>query len=102
MQQANRIVVRVIGAETVGTDQFRQTVGVMRVCSLDRAHFMQNDRHPGPGQLPSRLRPGETAADDVNRLCHARAMLRRAWRRNPLHKAPGNKAEKLAFRLVFL
>jgi hypothetical protein len=56
---------RVIGAETVGTDQFGQPVGLVRVGAMRSAHLMQDHGDAGLGDLPGGFGTGEAAANDV-------------------------------------
>ena len=72
MQQPYGILVRIIGSETVGTDQFGQPLGLVRRGHIPRAaHFRQAHLHPRLRQLPRRFGPGQTAADDMHLiLCH--------------------------------
>ena len=61
MQQADRVVVLVVGAERIRADQLGVAVGLVRGGRAQRAHFMQRDRHAGlrelPGSLPEPARP---------------------------------------------
>ena len=65
MQQPDGIALRIVGAETVGADQFGQPVGDMGRRGLFRPHLVQDHRNATAGQLPGRFRPGETAADHM-------------------------------------
>ena len=52
MQQADRVVFGIIGAEGIGTDELRQAIGLVRVGAANRAHFMQHDGNAGLRCLP--------------------------------------------------
>ena len=80
MQQADGIVHGIVGAEGVGADQLRQTVGLMGLGAAPGPHLMQHHGDPGPGQLPGRLAAGEPAADHVNRGLIAQIVLHKANR----------------------
>jgi hypothetical protein len=61
VQQADRVLLVVVGAEAVGADQFGKPIGVMRRAALSRsAHFGQAHAQSAPRQLPGGLaaRPG--------------------------------------------
>ena len=66
MDDADGIAGGVIGAERIGADQFGKPIGLVGGCLADAAHFMQDDRNAGIGDLPGGLRTGKTAADNVN------------------------------------
>ena len=68
VDHADGIVGGVVGAEGVGADQFRETVGEMGLGAAHRPHLVQHHRHARLGELPRRLAARETAADDVNGL----------------------------------
>jgi hypothetical protein len=67
MDDADGIVLRVIGAEGVGTDQLGEAVGLVCVGAAHRAHFMQDHRQAAPCDLPGGFGAGEAAANDVDR-----------------------------------
>src|SRR5688572_27184575 len=72
MEQADRVALRIVGAETVGADHFSQAIGLMRGRHVPAAaHFGEADLYPGLCKLPRRFRSGEAAADDVHLICHA-------------------------------
>ncbi len=52
MQQADRVVFGIIGAEGIGTDELGQAIGLVRVRTANRAHFMQHDGNAGLRCLP--------------------------------------------------
>ena len=65
VEQADRIVLGIVGAEAVGADHLREPVGlVSRRHVATAAHFAEPDLQGPPGQLPGGLRSGEAAADD--------------------------------------
>ena len=68
MQQADRIVLPVVGAEGVGADQLGQAVRLVRRGAHHGPHLVQHDGNPGRGDLPGALRAGEAAADHVHGL----------------------------------
>ena len=45
VQQADRVVFVIVGAERVGTDQLRQAIRQMCLGPADWPHLMQNNRH---------------------------------------------------------
>ena len=73
VEQADRIVLGIVGAEAVRADHFGQPVGFVRRGHVAApAHLAQANLEPGLGQLPRGFGPGEPAADDVNLMRHAR------------------------------
>jgi len=68
VQQADSIVLGVIGAERVGADQLRQAVGHVGLGAARRAHLVQHHGHARAGDLPGRLATGQAAADHVDRV----------------------------------
>ena len=66
MQQSDRIVGGIIGAEGVGADQFGEPLGAVRFRHPVRPHLVQHDAHTGIRDLPGSLRPGEAGADDMH------------------------------------
>ena len=67
MEQADRIVLGIVGAEAVRADQLGQAVGLVRRRHLAAAaHLGQPHLHAGLGELPGGLRSGEAAADDMD------------------------------------
>ena len=71
----------IVGAEGVGADQLRQTLGLVRGGGAHRAHLVQHHRHAGLGDLPGGFGAGEPAADHVNGFGHRRQSS--ASRRSP-------------------
>ncbi len=55
MEQADRVVLRIVRAEAVGADQLGKVAGVMGGRGLDAARFGEADRNARFGQLPRRL-----------------------------------------------
>ena len=74
MQQADRIVFPIVGPERVGADEFRKPVRLMRVGSAHRAHLVQNDLAARLRCLPGCLAARQSAADDVDYVCHDAAI----------------------------
>jgi hypothetical protein len=66
VQQAHRIMLRIVRAEGVGADELGIAVGLVRVGHLKRPHLVQHNRDPGLRELPRGFGTGEAAADDVN------------------------------------
>ena len=66
MQQADRIVGGVVGAERIGADQFGEAVGAVRLGHPVRAHLVQHHADAGIGDLPGGFRAGEAGADDMD------------------------------------
>ena len=66
VDDADRVVQRVVGTERIGADELGEALGAVRFGAAQRAHFVQDDGDVGLGDLPSRLAAGEPAADDVN------------------------------------
>ncbi len=63
---ADGIAGRIVGAEGVGADEFGKAVGLVGIRAAHAAHFVQDDRHAGVGDLPGGFRAGKAAADDVD------------------------------------
>jgi len=55
MQQADRIVLMVVGAEGIRADELGKTSGQVRLCQFVRPHFVQHDARAGLGGLPCGL-----------------------------------------------
>ena len=70
MQQTYRIVLGVVGAEGIRTDEFRQGVAFVRFGPLNWAHFVQNHGNSGMGNLPGSLAACQSAANDVDGSDH--------------------------------
>ena len=52
MKHADSIAIGIIGAKRIGTNQFSEIRGFMRLGSAHTAHFMQDDRNAALGNLP--------------------------------------------------
>ena len=107
VDDADRVVQRVVGAERIGADELGEALGAVRFGAAQRAHFVQDDGNVGLGDLPSRLAAGEAAADDVNGahegLSQSRAASSTAGgagRRSKRKRPPGE--DRRAFRSVGL
>ena len=70
VQQPDRVVQAVVGAERVGADQLGERAGLVRGGRPARAHLVEDHRNTGLRQLPGRLAAGEPATDHVDRLGH--------------------------------
>ena len=70
VDQPDGVVFGIVGAEAVRTHKFGERVGVVGLGAVGAAHLVEHDRHAGAGALPRGFRPGEAAADDVNRAGH--------------------------------
>ena len=84
VQQADRVIGGIVGAEGIGAHQLGKPVGLVGIGAAFGAHFVENDRHPGARDLPGSLGTCKTAADDVNRLprvAHASSFSTRRHRR---------------------
>jgi hypothetical protein len=66
MQQADGIVLGIVGAERVGADQLGQAIGLVRLGLAHRAHLVERHGHAGLGELPGGFAAGEAAADDMH------------------------------------
>ena len=63
MQQPDRIVGGIVGAERIGADQFGEAIGSVRFGHPDRTHLVQDHGNAGIGDLPGGFRAGEARAD---------------------------------------
>ena len=68
VQQADRVVLAVIGAERVRADELGEAVGLVDRGRAPGPHLVQHDGHAAGGDLPSGLAPGKAAADDMDGL----------------------------------
>ncbi len=66
MQQPDRVLLGIVGAEAVRADQFGELVGLVRGGAFDAAHFAEAHLEAGLGELPGGFGSGEAAADDVD------------------------------------
>src|SRR5262249_12096861 len=74
MQQPDRVGRAVVGTERVGADELGEPVGLVRRRHARGAHLVQHRRHAAGGELPRGLAAGETGADDMDGMDHARDM----------------------------
>src|SRR5690242_427751 len=73
VKQADRIVLRVVGAEAVRANHLCQAVGlVRRRTAAAPAHFAETDPETGLCELPRRFAASQSAADDMDVERHAR------------------------------
>ena len=70
MQKPNRILVRIIGTERIGTHEFGKAAGLVGIGAHLGPHLVQHHRNPGSRHLPGRLGPRHAGPDNVNRFCH--------------------------------
>jgi hypothetical protein len=70
MQQPDRVLHAVIGAERVGADQLGECAGLVRGGRPCRAHLKEDHGKTRLRQLPGRLAASEPATDHVDRLGH--------------------------------
>ena len=70
VQEADGIVLAIVGAERVGADEFRELVALVHGGRAHRPHLMQHHGDAARRDLPRRFRAGEAAADDVNGFGH--------------------------------
>ena len=81
VQQADRVVGGVVGAERVGADELGEAVGAGAPRSSGRGRIScSTTRNAGLGDLPGGFRAGEAAADDVDGV---------RWRFGACHGAQG-------------
>ena len=99
VEQADRVLPRVVGSERVGAYELGQPVRLVGVGATRAAHLVQHDRDAGPRDLPGGLRPGETAADDVNGFAHGPNLsaARSAWKRPETGTAPAGLTDERRF-----
>jgi hypothetical protein len=72
VQQSDRVLLGVVGAERIGADQLGAEMGLVRLSRPLRAHLVQHGRHARPRELPGRLAPREPAADHMHPFAHGR------------------------------
>ena len=90
MQQADRVVVFVVGAERVRADQFGKAVGLVGRRLPLRPHLVQRHRHARLRELPGGLRARQSAADDMDGFqCHGCKLGVRSPKRNRPRQAAG-------------
>ena len=98
VQQADRVVVLVVGAERVRADELGVAVGLVRGGRPQRPHLVQHDRHAGLRELPGSLGAGEAAADDVDGFQgHAPNLGVRVRVRQPRRKNENARGERGRF-----
>ena len=66
VQQADGVLLVVVGAEGVRADELGEAAGLVGEGADDGAHLVQDDGNAGLGDLPGGLGAGEAAADDVD------------------------------------
>jgi hypothetical protein len=82
MQKAYGIAFGIVGTETVGTDEFSQSVGLMCWGRVTRTpHFGQADFEATPGKLPGRFTTSKPASNDMHVIifAHAGAANKISW-----------------------
>jgi hypothetical protein len=76
VKQSHRVLVAIIRTEAVRTDQFRKCVGLVSGSHFAAAaHLAQADLEPALRELPGCLATRQSAADDVNVVCHCQYYL---------------------------
>ena len=84
VEQADGIVLGIVGAEAVRADHLGEAVGFMRRRHVAAAaHFAEAHAQARLGELPGGFGSGEPAADDVDVEGHGVALSLRAKRSNP-------------------
>ena len=82
VEKTDGVGLGVIRSKRVGADELREILGWVHRGFCLRAHFVKDDRHARLSQLPSCLRAGEAAADDIDRsedcVLHDRDMCQNA------------------------
>ena len=68
MQQSDRIIGSVVGAERIGADELSQAIGAMGLCHPSGPHLVQDDAYAGSGDLPGSFGAGQARADDMHGL----------------------------------
>ena len=75
VQQADGVVLRVVGTKRIRADELGAAVSLVNRRASFRPHFVQHDRNACLRKLPGCLRAREAAADDVNGFyltrCHS-------------------------------
>src|SRR6266851_329692 len=92
VQQPDRVVLAVVGAERVGADELGEAFGLVRLGHAHRPHLVEHDGNAPACDLPGGFRSGEPPADDVHGL-HAPDMSRpRDGGKRPDTKTPAQAA----------
>ena len=73
MQQADGILLGVVGAKRVGADELREPLGLVGGRRADRTHLMHDHGNAAAGDLPGGLGAGEAPADNVDWFRHWRS-----------------------------
>jgi hypothetical protein len=66
MKKPHRVVFPIVGTKRIRTDEFRETVGLVRVRRAERPHLVQDDRRARRRDLMRSFRPGESGTNDMN------------------------------------
>src|SRR5262249_31725075 len=79
VQQADRVVLRVVRTKRIRADELGAAVGLVNRRASFRPHFVQHDGDACLRELPGRLGACEPAADNVNwlYLTHCHSMMHR-------------------------
>ena len=72
VEEADRIVVAVVGAERVRAHELGEAAGLVDRGGAQRAHLVQHHGNAPGGDLPSGFAPGQPAADDMDGLHRTR------------------------------
>jgi len=101
VQEADRIRLRIVGAERVGADKLRAIFCLMRVGFAHRAHLVKDHLGPGVRRLPSGFRAGEPCADNVDFsvFAHKWGSSALILRRNKPVRRPNDQAGRHSRRL---
>ncbi len=70
MEEADGVVLEIVGAQGIGAHQFGQPLGLMGVGAAHRAHLVQHHGNAGLRRRPGGFRPRQPAADDVDGVWH--------------------------------
>ena len=70
VQEADGVLLVIVGAEGIAAHELGQRAGLVRGGADAGAHLVQDHRHAHLRRLPGGLRPGEAAADDMDRFAH--------------------------------
>src|SRR5690606_30482141 len=75
MDQTDGVVLAVVRAEGVGTDQFGAILSLVGIRLGQGSHLVQHHGNPGMGDLPCRFRTGEACTDNMDGFCLSHATL---------------------------